>query len=722
MWWDRRVGAGAQFAAEIEHALDRADAVVVLWSDHAAKSPWVRDEAAIGRDTGRIVPLTLDGSLPPIGFRQFQSLDFAGWKGSKRDRRLAALLEAIEQLSKAPAETLATARTGQPKRRPARHWLAGGIALAAVAVAVAGGFYILRSPKADESSAVVVLPFADLSPTHDKAYLAQGISEQILSALATVPRLRIIGRTSALALGSDPDPQRLRSKLGVTDLVEGSARTLGDQLRVDVRLIRTSDGSEIWSHEYRGKLAQIFDVQDDIASSVAARLNLATAPQSQSAAAPSQQSVGAYEMYLAGRALERARTLPKLQEAMSIAREIVSHYPDYARGHALLGELTILLSNADTSYGTTPVAEARPIAIREAQEAIRLAPSDAAGYAALGIATTGQQSVSALRKAIQLDPGRAELRVWLALMLVNQRRNDEAATQYRAAVQIEPLWPIPLLDWGLMLTASHREREALDQIDQFRARGGDPSWADTIEGDVKVHSADLAGALQSYAKALAIDPTLRNAHYGSAEARHYLGLPPDPAANRSINSPFLVDYLNGGLAPVQHRIAVDASAAWGTFDIGAVVHALASAGDWKDVLAIYDKRSGSFADLCAAPPSFTPTIILALRHANRQPEANALLNCFQHSISAQLPMTYRYPNDFAGSLEEMQAAALALRGDRRAVDWLQRAVALGWIGQDWSPDLGQWPEFDAVRSDPRMKQIQQGLTATYQRQRAAVAG
>lgn len=726
VWWDRRVGAGAQFAAEIEHALERADAVVVLWSDHAAKSPWVRDEAAIGRDTGRIVPLTLDGSLPPIGFRQFQSLDFAGWKGSKRDRRLPALLDAIDQLSKgradaaASTDTPAAGHSAHREHRPARHWLAGGIAVAVIAVAVGGGFYFLRSPQADESSAVVVLPFADLSPTHDKAYLAQGISEQILSALATVPRLRVIGRTSALALGSDPDPQKLRSKLGVTDLVEGSARTLGDQLRVDVRLIRTSDGSEIWSHEYRGKLAQIFDVQDDIANSVAARLNLAAAPQSQSAAAPSQQSVGAYEMYLAGRALERARTLPKLQEAMSIARDIVSHYPDYARGHALLGELTILLSNGDSSYGTTPIAVARPIAIREAEEAIRLAPNDAAGYAALGISATGQQSVSALQKAIQLDPGRAELRVWLGLMLTAQRRNDEAAAQYRVALQVEPLWPIPLLDSGIMLASSHREREALDEIAQFRSRGGDPSWADTIEGDVKVHSGDLAGALQSYAKALAIDPSLRNAHYGSAEARHYLGLPPDPSSNRMINSPFLVDYLNGGLAPVQHRIAVDPSAAWGTFNIATVLHALASAGDWKDILTVYDKRPGSFADLCAAPPSFTPTIILALRHANRQPEANALLNCFQHSISAQMSMTYRYPNDFAGSLEEMQAAALALRGDRRAVDWLQRAVALGWIGQDWSPDLGQWPEFDSIRGDPRMNQLQQSLTATYQRQRAAV--
>lgn len=669
--------------------------------------------------------MTLDGSLPPIGFRQFQVLDFTGWKSSKRDRRIADLCDAIERISKdtepdGPQAAAATEGTERSPLTSSRRWGAASVAVLGAAILVGGGILFMKSSKAEANSAVVVLPFSDLSPTHDKAYLAQGISEQILSALATVPRLRVIGRTTALALGPDPDPSRLRSKLGVTDVVEGSARTFNDELRVDVRLIRTSDGSEIWSHEYRGKLAQIFDVQDDIANSVAGELNLAAAPQRQIAAAPSQQSVGAYELYLAGRALERERTLPKLQEAMRIARELVARYPDYARGHALLGELTILLSNADTSYGTIPLARARPIAVREAQEAIRLAPRDAAGYAALGIAVTGQASVSALQKAIQLDPGRAELRVWLATTLNSQRRNDEAEEQFRSAAEVEPLWPIPLLDLAFALAASHREKEALDAAEQFRSRGGDPAWADTIEGDVKVHSGDMAGALQSYARALAIDPSMRNAHYGSAEARHYLGLPPDRAADSAINSPFLVDFLDNGLQAVQRRIAADPSGAWGTFDIGAVLHALASAGDWKDVLAVYDKRPSGSVAVCAAPPSFTPTLILALRHANRQAEANGLLACFQKSISAQMPMTYRYGNDFAGSLEEMQAAALALRGDRKALSWLQRAVSLGWMGQDWSPDLRQWPEFDAVRKDPQMDRIQQAITAAYQRQRALV--
>ena len=81
VWWDRDIDSGSEFSGEIEAALERADVVLVAWSRASAKSAWVRDEAAIGRDTGRLVPVVIDGSQPPIGFRQFQALDLTGWPG-----------------------------------------------------------------------------------------------------------------------------------------------------------------------------------------------------------------------------------------------------------------------------------------------------------------------------------------------------------------------------------------------------------------------------------------------------------------------------------------------------------------------------------------------------------------------------------------------------------------------------------------------------------------
>src|SRR5881394_2317651 len=75
VWWDRRIKGGSQYSTKIEAALDAADKIVVLWSAKSIRSAWVRDEAAVGRDSSRLVPVTVDGTEPPLGFRQFQTIN-----------------------------------------------------------------------------------------------------------------------------------------------------------------------------------------------------------------------------------------------------------------------------------------------------------------------------------------------------------------------------------------------------------------------------------------------------------------------------------------------------------------------------------------------------------------------------------------------------------------------------------------------------------------------
>src|SRR5690349_5203026 len=92
VWWDRQIHGGAEYDSAIQTAVEQADAVVVLWSARSVRSAWVRDEAAEGRDRGRLVPVLIDDSKPPMGFRQFQTLDLSGWTGGKRIARLPELL------------------------------------------------------------------------------------------------------------------------------------------------------------------------------------------------------------------------------------------------------------------------------------------------------------------------------------------------------------------------------------------------------------------------------------------------------------------------------------------------------------------------------------------------------------------------------------------------------------------------------------------------------
>jgi hypothetical protein len=103
VWWDLHVRGGAQFAKVIEEALKAADAVVVLWSANSVESAWVRDEAAAGRDSGRLVPVTIDGTEAPLGFRQYQTIDLSQWKGRASTPQLRTLVQAVGEVAGAPA-------------------------------------------------------------------------------------------------------------------------------------------------------------------------------------------------------------------------------------------------------------------------------------------------------------------------------------------------------------------------------------------------------------------------------------------------------------------------------------------------------------------------------------------------------------------------------------------------------------------------------------------
>src|SRR5439155_15176605 len=181
---------------------------------------------------------------------------------------------------------------------------------------------------------VAVLPFEDLSPAHDKAYFAEGVAEESRSSLSTDKAIKVLGRTSARQIDRNADPKALRSSLGITHLLEGSARTAGDALRVDVRLIDTSDGTTVWQDQYQGRLSDVFSVQDRIASAVAQHLRSIFVPVRALAARP-ETKVNVYETYLAARALMRNRTEPTLRQALGLARQVIATDPHYAPGQAL---------------------------------------------------------------------------------------------------------------------------------------------------------------------------------------------------------------------------------------------------------------------------------------------------------------------------------------------------------------------------------------------------
>jgi TolB-like protein len=587
-------------------------------------------------------------------------------------------------------------------------------------IAAGAGAWSIRTLSAHEQVSLAVLPFADLSPGRDKAYFAEGVAEEILSSLAAERGIKVLGRTSARQIERDADPKKIRSALGVTHLLEGSTRTAGNDLRVNVRLIDTSDGSQLWEEEYHGAVTDVFKVQDQIATTVVKRLR-GTFLNGPIKAAPTT-AIDAYETYLAARALMQEPKKDRLTQAWRMAHQIVEAHPDYAPGHALYAAATYLLSDSPYTYGDIPLDKARPVAIGHAREAIRLAPNQADGYVALGLVLDPPESLAPLQKAIALDRSRSSLRDNLGIDFDLLGRHDEAFEQYRLGVEIDPLSSALNNRYVASLAASGRSDEAFRAIDTFVRRGGSEAQAWRFRGFANSLLGNESEAIAARQHGLALDPQLPYQAEWLAMQFNLLGLNEREARYRRGLSPYLQLFLADDRGALKARVLRDGRKAWSANKFDFAIFSLARARDWSAIVQLFDVRPPDQRDLCAPPPAFAPLIAIALMRQGRGGEAAPILNCVQRSLTRKLAMRFRSPDEAPGEPELWQASLLGLRSDSRALDWLDKAVQRHWIGQYYSSQLADWPQFDAFRGDPRYATIQKRIDATIAQERAEVVG
>ena len=607
-----------------------------------------------------------------------------------------------------------SAGTGRvPRYLSGRARLIAGAAVLVIGAAAA--VVSIRSLGAREQVSLAVLPFADLSPQRDKAYFAEGVAEEILSTLAAEKGIKVLGRSSAGQVERNPDPKVIRASLGITHLLEGSTRTSGKDLRVNVRLIDTSDGSQVWEEEYQGAMSDVFSVQDRIATSVVKRLRGTFFSDKVRSATPT--SIDAYETYLAARALIRENKKEPMTRAWHMARQIVQAHPDYAPGHALYAELTHLLTEGQFSYGSIPPQKSRPIVLAHARKAIRLAPDRAEGYAAVGLALSWQDSVAPYKKALELDPSRADVRSRLSIALNIVGRQDEAFEQIRLGAETDPLSAGVINRYAQMLAASGMAGDAMRAIDQFEGRGGSKAQAWRFRGNTYRYMGDESRHIAARKRALQLDPGLPYQHEWLAQAYYLLGLGSDAQRYRPNVSAYFQLFISEDRGALGNRVAGDGASAWDTNGINVAIFSLARARDWPAIARFYSIRLPAYKDLCVTAPRFSPFLIQALQAQGVRDEAQRLLACMQRQVTSQIAQRYRAPDDAPGELEMMQASLLALRNDRRALDWLDKAEKRGWLGQYYSSQLTDWPQFDGFRADPRYAAIQKRIDATISRER-----
>lgn len=340
---------------------------------------------------------------------------------------------------------------------------AGSLAAALAASSISSAALTLERPAPPPPESLVVLPLANVSGDQESEYLSDGITDELIGALARIGGLRVISRTSAFAFkGKTTTLREIGEQLKVGFALEGGVRRAGDRLRVSAQLVRVSDDSSVWSETYERRMADVFEVQDDIARRIASTLTrtLKLTPAHTPEPAPVPRNLDAYNNYLLGRYQCNKRTRAGLEEARALFERAIAADPEFAPAHSGLADATALM--VSTWIAT---AELYQTSLAAAERAVALDPLLAEGHASLGYVKLHAQwdwagAESELRQAIALNPSYAPARQWLSTFLAATGRFSEALPLAEGAVQLDPLSILARINLGTVFMFADQAGEA----------------------------------------------------------------------------------------------------------------------------------------------------------------------------------------------------------------------------------------------------------------------
>lgn len=462
VWYDSKLSGGAVFSEEIEREIHAADVVLTVWSRSSISSRWVADESEIGRDEGKLVPISLDGSAPPIGFRQYQAIDFSDWNKRADDPLFAQLTASFDKVTgQAPSAPI-------PKREGARVYdqksrkgvYAGGVVAVLVALGFAWKFVVpemnLEEPVTDVASsaardseiipvpgfggrgAVAVMPFRNLSEDGANAYIGDGLTEDILTSVQAWGTFPVVSRSStAVYKDQAVDIPTIASTLGVRYVVDGSVQRVGDQVRVSAQLIDAVTDAQIWSRQYDREMVDVFAIQDDITKEiVTAIVPEITRSESRRVADLHPESLEAWEMTMKAQVLITNGKYETSIEAKEMLEDALERDPGYALAHVRLAEVCHDLGEYFWQYQTEEAS---------------------IGYHRLGI--------DHARRAVGINPNLVEARIWLGHLLLHAGQLSEGVVQLRKGVEINPSHGQMRAEYGFGLALYGDTDHALEEIE-----------------------------------------------------------------------------------------------------------------------------------------------------------------------------------------------------------------------------------------------------------------
>ncbi|WP_017667644.1 TIR domain-containing protein [Sandarakinorhabdus sp. AAP62] len=421
VWWDTALRSGEAYDEVTEAALRAAKAVVVLWSPRSVVSRWVRAEATIADRCKTLVPVTIEPCERPIMFELTQTADLSHWMGDSADRSWAAFLRDVRGLVGRKAEpALPGAGLPQPEAPTVAETLKPG--------------------QCGSAPSLAVLPFTNRSGLTEDEVFAEGMVEDVISALTQGVNVRVLGATTTanLSRAAITDIPALGRQLGVRYLLEGNIRRVGTNLRVTTQLLDAESGTAIWTAKFDRPLSELADLQEELVIEIAANLDTQVHNLEVERALKKPGDITAWEAISRAWSAYRLYDPTAMQLAITEATRAVAIAPDYGVAQAMLA-----VTQATQFAFTGPNDPAEVQRIRTiAERALALAPDDVMVLAWVGLALSyigsANEGERYAARAVSKAPGVGTIRYGYAIASVMNGRLEMGLAELKTSLRLMP--------------------------------------------------------------------------------------------------------------------------------------------------------------------------------------------------------------------------------------------------------------------------------------------